>query len=92
MKKLSEEEGISAQALAFTILTASRTNETLGATWAEITIATATWTIPSARMKNGKEHRVPLSRQAIAILASLPQGKPQSYVFPGALMAKGYQI
>src|SRR5262249_10135859 len=57
--------------LEFTILTAARAGEVLGATWAEIDVAARTWTIPADRMKAGKEHKVPLSDRAIALL-----GKP----------------
>ena len=57
-----------ARALEFLVLTAGRTNEVLGARWSEIDMAKAVWTIPGARMKAGKEHRVPLSPAALAIL------------------------
>ncbi len=67
-KALRQREAIAALALEFTILTAARTSETLGATWGEVDLDKAVWTIPAARMKGGKEHRVPLSPRATEIL------------------------
>lgn len=67
---------MAAFALEFVILTAARTSEVLGATWKEVDLAKAIWTIPAARMKAGKEHRVPLSPRAVEILKSVkPMGK-----------------
>jgi integrase len=63
----------------FTILTASRTGEVIGATWEEFNFAKKVWTVPATRMKAGREHRVPLSEEAIAILESLPGD--ECYVF-----------
>jgi len=60
-------------AFVFTILTAVRSGESRNATWDEIDLARRTWTIPGSRMKNGREHRVPLSDAAVAILRSLPR-------------------
>jgi integrase len=68
MAKLRERDGMAALALEFTILTAARTNEALGARWAEIDFERAVWTIPAVRMKAGKEHRVPLSTGALDVL------------------------
>lgn len=68
MEELSVRAGVAARALKFTILTAARSGETRGATWAEIDLDTKTWTIPAGRMKAGKEHRVPLTPEAIACL------------------------
>ena len=68
MKALREREGLSALALEFTILTCSRTAETLGATWDEIDLDDKLWIIPGDRIKAGKEHRVPLSPQALTVL------------------------
>lgn len=61
MTALRAREGIAARALEFTILTAARTKEVLGATWSEINLTEATWTIAGIRMKGGREHRVALS-------------------------------
>jgi len=68
MARLRDAKGVGALALEFTILTAARSGETRGATWSEIDLAAKLWTIPAARMKAGKEHRVPLTARAIAIL------------------------
>jgi integrase len=71
-------------ALEFTILTAARTGETIGARWEEIDFDARTWTIPPERMKGGKEHRVPLSPAAFALLKSLPREPDNAHIFPGA--------
>jgi integrase len=71
IKALEAKPGISGQALRFTILTAARSGEARGATWGEIDLVTAVWTIPAARMKGQREHRVPLNRAALAILDGL---------------------
>lgn len=68
MSELSTRTGIAAQALGFTILTAARSGETRGMTWGEVDIEKAMWTIPAQRMKAAKEHRVPLSNAAIALI------------------------
>ncbi|MEO0389384.1 MAG: integrase arm-type DNA-binding domain-containing protein [Pseudomonadota bacterium] len=68
MADLSDRTGVAARALAFTILTAARSGETRGATWAEIDLDAEVWTIPADRMKAGKEHRVPLTPETIACL------------------------
>ena len=68
MDELETREGVAARALDFTILTAARSGETRGATWAEIDYVARVWIIPASRMKAGKEHRVPLSKAAHALL------------------------
>jgi integrase len=68
MAALRQRTGSAARALEFAILTAARSGEVRGATWAEIDLASATWTVPAARMKAGREHRVPLSAAALALL------------------------
>jgi integrase len=81
MKALRGHESGSARALEFTILTAARTGETLGATWAEIDADGKVWTVPGARMKAKKDHRVPLTDAALEAL-----GKRQAddqFLFPG---------
>src|SRR5262245_19595900 len=80
MRELREREGNSARALEFTILTAARVNEVLGAKWDEI--SGDLWTVPASRMKGRREHRVPLSGQAVKMLQALP--RTSEYVFPGA--------
>lgn len=66
-------DSISAKALLFTVLTAVRTGETLGATWDEIDLGAELWTIPAERMKAGAEHKVPLASEVIALLKALPR-------------------
>jgi integrase len=56
---LRQESSISARGLEFTILTAARTGEALGATWDEMNLSERVWVIPAERMKGGREHRVP---------------------------------
>jgi integrase len=74
---------VSPKALEFCILTATRTGETVGARWPEINLAERVWIIPGTRMKAGKEHRIPLSDRAIAILESLPREANSNAVFIG---------
>jgi integrase len=88
MKLLREQEGTSALALEFLILTMARTGEVIGATWEEIDLSAGIWTIPAVRMKAGKEHRVPLSEPALAILRRLETGKQGKFVFPGGKPGK----
>ena len=85
MQALAGQNGAAALALRFTILTAARTSEVTGATWAEVDLQAKLWTVPGVRMKAGVEHRVPLSLAALAVLAALriPDAKPSDYVFPG---------
>lgn len=85
LAELRSREGISARALEFVILTAARTGEVLGARWGEIDLDGAVWTIPAERMKAGKEHRVPLSTAALAVLRPLaPMGRgSKSPIFAG---------
>lgn len=80
MVKLHLQEGIGARALQFAILTAARSGEVRGATWAEINLDDATWTIPAERMKAKREHRVALNEDAVALLSSLPSSA--ALVFP----------
>ena len=76
-------EGVAPQALEFTILTACRTSEVLGATWAEIDGKTKTWTLAPVRTKSGTAHRVPLTPRAMEILKALPR-EGSEFVFIGA--------
>jgi integrase len=86
--QLRVRSAIAARALEFTILTACRSNEVLSARWEEIDLSKAIWAIPAHRMKAGKEHRVPLSEQAVAILAALEETRISDFVFPGNAHAK----
>jgi len=89
MSDLRSREGVAVRALEFAILTAARTNEVIGARWAEIDFAAATWTIPAARMKMDKEHRVPLSEPALALLRNLYTETNNDLVFIGAQVGRG---
>lgn len=89
MNELVKRNGISARALEFLVLTAARSGEVRGATWDEIDIENAIWTIPATRMKAGKEHRVPLSGRAVEILKGLPRFEGVSFCFPAP---KGGQL
>lgn len=72
-----------ALALKFLILTATRSAETRGAVWAEFDLAKALWTIPAERMKMKREHKVPLSKQALKVLERIKQINPDGeLVFP----------
>jgi integrase len=82
-KRLRQSDSIAALALEFCILTAARTNEVLGAKWQEINPRTKIWVIAADRMKAGKEHRIPLSPRAMAILRSLRAAKTSPFVFEG---------
>lgn len=73
MEALRQQEGMGARALEFAILTAARSGEVRGATWNEIDLADASWTIPADRMKMKREHRAALNDAAVALLESLPR-------------------
>jgi integrase len=83
MEQLPGKEAMAARGLEFLILTAARSGEVLGATWSEMDLENAVWTIPAKRMKAGKEHRVPLSPRALAIVKELHETRISDYVFPG---------
>jgi integrase len=83
MQDLRRREGVAAQALAFTILTAARTGEVIGARWDELDLDEGVWTIPAGRMKAGKEHRVPLSESALEILHAAYREDGNDFVFIG---------
>lgn len=83
-RDLKQRRGIAPRALEFAILTAARTGEVIGATWSEIDLEKQMWRVPAARMKAKREHRVPLSPQAVALLQSVQlDRKPADYVFRG---------
>lgn len=89
MGELRGMNSISARALEFTILTAARTGEAIGATWAEFDLDGKAWTIPAKRMKGHREHRVPLSDRAVEILNALPREPDNEHVFIGARKGRG---
>lgn len=82
MADLRQQAGMGARALEFVVLTAARSGEARGATWDEIDMDAAIWTIPAERMKAGKEHRSPLSPEAVALLEALPRIDGSATVFP----------
>jgi len=92
MAELRQRDGLAARALEFTILTASRTNESIGdkrinkpgATWGEIDFTRRLWTIPAERMKAGRAHQVPLADAAMKVLAWLDRGDDAALIFHGA--------
>jgi len=81
MTALRAQEGVSARALEFLILTAARTGEVIGALPGEI--KDEVWTVPAGRMKGNKEHRVPLSAQAVAIVGKMQKEHGGTFLFPG---------
>lgn len=83
MAALRAHEGVSARALEFCMLTATRTSEAIGARWEEIDLGAGLWTIPAGRIKAGKEHRVPLSERTLEILAGMASVRESDFVFPG---------
>ncbi len=88
MMQLRARECVAARALEFAILTACRSGEVRNAQWAEIDLGKAVWVIPASRMKAGKEHRVPLSDRAIAILTALQEVRTSDFIFPGTRSGK----
>jgi integrase len=87
LANLRTRAAIAARGLEFLVLTAARTGEVIGARWNEIDLLDKTWTVPAARMKAHREHRVPLSERALAILAELQAARQSdladAFVFPG---------
>jgi len=86
--QLRKQEGVSARALEFAILTAARTGEVIGATWGELDVKEEIWIIPAERMKANKEHRVPLSPWALKIVQDIRKQlgadpAPSAFIFPG---------
>ena len=72
--ELDQRDGVAARALAFTVLTAARSGETREMCWAEVDLENRIWTIPADRMKSAKEHRVPLSDDALALIGEARRG------------------
>jgi integrase len=81
MVSLRQQQGMGALALEFAILTAARSGEVRGATWGEMDLVAGVWAIPGERMKAGRDHRVPLSGAALALLARLPRVAGGDLVF-----------
>jgi integrase len=87
MAELRNRTSVSAKCLEFTILTVARTSEAIGATWDEIDTEKV-WTVPRERMKGDREHRVPLSAAAVAVIEHLKSLRHSDYVFPGGRQGK----
>ena len=85
MARLAESKGTAARCLQFAVLTAARSGEARGARWAEIDLDGGLWVVPGERMKAGKDHRVPLSEPALAVLREMEPLKRarDGLVFPG---------
>jgi integrase len=86
LKGLAEQQGLAALALRFTILTAARTSEAVEAKWSEFDLKANVWTVPASRTKAAREHRVPLSEAARAVVdavAPLRNDSAGGWVFPG---------
>lgn len=80
---LRSREGVAARAVEFAILTASRSGEVRGALWSEIDLHAKVWTVPAERMKAKREHEVPLSTAALALLKKMPRIDGTDLIFPG---------
>jgi integrase len=89
MADLRIREGVAAQALEFTILTAARTGEVIGARWDEIGLEAGVWMVPAGRMKARKEHRIPLSSRAVELLRDLYREDGNDFVFIGSQAGRG---
>ncbi len=83
MAELRRRPALAALALELTVLTATRTSEVLNAEWPEFDLDAGLWTIPAARMKARKEHRVALSARALAIVKEIAAARTSKFVFPG---------
>jgi integrase len=80
LAELRERDSLAARALEFTILTATRSGEVLGALWPEIDFESRVWTVPAERTKGHREHRVPLAPRALEVLRSAPRQRDR--IFP----------
>jgi integrase len=87
LANLRARAAVASRALEFLVLTAARTGEVIGARWAEIDMVDKAWTVPAGRMKADREHRVPLSPRAVAILKEMLAARPgdddNAFIFPG---------
>ncbi|MHC6072610.1 tyrosine-type recombinase/integrase [Ralstonia solanacearum] len=93
IQELREQPGVAPRALEFTILTAARTGEVIGAEWGEIDLVNNVWTVPAGRMKASKEHAIPLSAHAVGILKEMQAARDADddceFIFPGWSGDKG---
>jgi integrase len=88
MADLRVRPAVAAPALELAILTATRTSEVLNAKWTEFDLEAGLWTIPAERMKARREHRVALSKRALAIVQELSTARTSEFVFPGQKLGK----
>jgi integrase len=86
--RLRERDAVAALALEFAILTAARSGEVFGAQWREIDFDARVWAIPPQRMKAAREHRVPLSKRAVAIVNKMNDARTGNHVFPGSVCGR----
>ena len=89
---LQGRQATAALALEFAIFTAARTGEVLGARWEEFNLDRAVWTIPSRRMKGGREHRVPLSQRVLKIVKAMYEARNNDFVFAGQRPGKPLSV
>ncbi len=82
MSDLQKQEGMGTRALEFAVLTAAQSGEVRGATWKEIDLTEKIWAVPAGRMKMKREHRVPLSDKAIALLKAMLRIGGTDLIFP----------
>jgi integrase len=85
---LRNHDGVASRALEFLILTAARTGEVIGARWDEVDLEEKIWVLPAARMKAGREHRVPLSGAALTVLEQMKEVRESDFLFPGGKNGK----
>jgi integrase len=85
MAKLRQNSSAAGRCLEFIALTAARLREATNATWAEIDLKNQVWVVPGARMKGGREHRVPLSDATLAVLKAMREMRQNDWIFPGTL-------
>jgi integrase len=89
---LQTRQATAALALEFTILTAARSGEVLGARWEEFDPDHAVWTVPASRMKAGRDHRVPLSQRVLKIVKAMYEARDGDFVFPGQKSGKPLSV
>ena len=92
MAKLSVLTAPGAKPLQLAVLTAARTAELVHAEWREIGLDADLWTIPGIRTKNGKDHNVPLSKEAVAVLRSLPRTEGEALFSPTFASARSTML
>ncbi|MES2295353.1 MAG: integrase arm-type DNA-binding domain-containing protein [Pseudomonadota bacterium] len=88
MPQVRQQQSTAARALELLILTATRTSETICAKWTEVNLGAAVWTIPGERIKTGREHRIPLSAPAVALLHEMNKFNNGEFIFPGLKRGK----